>query len=73
MREGHERGLAEGREEGVAQGPHDAVLVILRRRFGEPSPALAQALAQATQPDLYEVLDLALGGTIEQISARLGL
>jgi predicted transposase YdaD len=67
------RGRAKGREEGIALGLREAVLSVLRGRFGEPASELVEALARASTTDLQEIVALAATGTLEDVRARLGL
>ena len=68
IEEGKQRGKAEGRAEGkaegMAQGRAEAVLRILRGRFGEPDARLAERIRSADLDVLDAMLDLAL--TVEK-------
>jgi predicted transposase YdaD len=64
IEEGKQRGKAEGKAEGMAEGRAEAVLRILRGRFGEPDARLAERIRSADLDVLDAMLDLAL--TVEK-------
>lgn len=66
---GIEQGKAEGIEQGKAEGLRDAIIVILRARFGEPTPDVTQALASAQ----VDTLEHAMSDTLDEVRAQLGL
>ncbi len=67
------KGIEQGIEQGKAAGLRDAILVILRARFGEPASDLTQALGAAHSEALEDVLRHALDETLDQVRVRLGL
>lgn len=73
IEQGKAEGIEQGIEQGKAEGMRDAIMVILRTRFGEPTPDLLQALVSARADTLEEVLQHALSETLDQVRVRLGL
>lgn len=67
------KGEAKGKAEGIEEGQRNAALVVLRGRFGELPPDLAQAISAADQATLDQVLRYAGTDTLEQVRARLGV
>lgn len=67
------KGEAKGKAEGIEEGQRNAALVVLRGRFGELPPDLAQAISAADQATLDQVLRYAGTDTLEQMRARLGV
>ncbi|HLJ80475.1 MAG TPA: hypothetical protein VKT52_03240 [Ktedonobacterales bacterium] len=59
-------------EEGKAEGLREAVLAVLRSRFGELAPSLVDAINSAVLAQLQDVLAHATTDSLEQITARLG-
>lgn len=73
LAKGMEQGMEQGIEQGKAAGLRDAILVILRARFGEPTSDLTQTLGSAHSAALEDVLRHALDETLDQVRVRLGL
>src|SRR5579859_802035 len=70
--QGIEQGREQGREQGKAEGMREAVLVVLRNRFGELAPSLVHAISSAALAQLQDVLAHVATESLEQITARLG-
>ena len=58
-------------DEGKAEGIREAVLIVLRNRFGELPPSLAAAINAAAATQLQDVLAHAVTDSLEQVAARL--
>ena len=58
-------------DEGKAEGIREAVLIILRNRFGELPLSLVAAINAATPSQLQDVLAYAVTDTLEQVATRL--
>jgi hypothetical protein len=71
--EGKVEGKAEGKAEGLKTGVHDAVLAVLASRFGQLDGDVLNAIDQADEPRLHELVNHVGVDTIAQIRQLLGL
>ncbi len=69
MQKATEQGMAQGEERGL----REAVLILLRGRFGEPTDDVVQATATASRETLNAILLNAATDTLAQVRGRLGL
>lgn len=68
---GMAQGIEQGAEQGMAQGMREAVLAVLRDRFGELAPELVAAINSAGVGQLRALLTHAGTEPLEQLAARL--
>lgn len=73
LMKGLEEGKAEGEAKGKAEGLREAVLAMLRGRFGELAPDLSQALAAAGVEALEGLLPHLATESLDAIRTRLGV
>lgn len=70
--EGKAESKAEGIEQGKAEGLREAVLTVVRNRFGEPPSSLVAAINAATSAQLTDMLAHAVMDSLEQMVVWLG-
>ena len=66
-------GRKEGRKEGHAEAVRESTCLVLEGRFQTLSDDFLQAINQADEPTLQDVLKHASSDSLEQVRARLGL
>ncbi len=73
LEKGLEKGLERGRAEGKAEGKAEDILLLLGNRFGQPAPALQEAVRREKQENrLTDLLLAAAGvGSLEEFEALL--
>ena len=71
--EGLSKGMAQGMAQGEERGLREAVLIILRGRFGEPAADIVTAVDAASRETLSAILRNAATDSLAQIRERLGL
>ena len=73
MAEGIEQGMAQGKTQGEEHTLRDAVLMVLRGRFGDPAADIAEAISVADRETLRAILLNTARDTLAQVRERLGL
>jgi hypothetical protein len=73
MQKATEQGMAQGMAQGEERGLREAVLIILRGRFGEPDADIVTAVDGASRETLSALLLNAATDTLAQVRGRLGL
>ncbi len=73
MQKATEQGMAQGMAQGEERGLREAVLIMLRGRFGEPTADVVQAIEAASRELLSAILLNTATDSLAQVRGRLGL
>ena len=73
VQKAREQAMAEGVTQGEERGLREAVLAMLRGRFGDPAADVAEAISAASRETLLAILLNATKDTLAQVRERLGL